>query len=65
MAYELAKSIKDAKLIELRACGHAPMAQDPQEFVGAISAFLGLMLSQEKGRLPSRRSAGPTSTVLR
>jgi 3-oxoadipate enol-lactonase len=47
MAYELAKRIEGAKLIELPGCGHAPMAQDPQGFVAAISAFLGLTLSQE------------------
>jgi 3-oxoadipate enol-lactonase len=42
MARELTGLIDGAELIELRGCGHAPMAQMPEMFIKSISGFLGL-----------------------
>jgi 3-oxoadipate enol-lactonase len=42
MAHELVKALPHASLIEMKGCGHAPMAQDPQAFIAAISDFLDL-----------------------
>jgi 3-oxoadipate enol-lactonase len=42
MSQELAKAIPGAELVELPGLGHAPMVQDPDGFVRAISGFLGL-----------------------
>jgi 3-oxoadipate enol-lactonase len=42
MSRQLVKAIQNASLIELPGCGHAPMAQSPEDFVNAISAFLDL-----------------------
>ena len=42
MSHELARSIPGAELVELPGLGHAPMVQDPDGFVSAISGFLGL-----------------------
>lgn len=40
MARDLAAAIPGAELIEMPGCGHAPMAQAPEAFVGAIAGFL-------------------------
>lgn len=42
LARELAAAIPGASLIELPGLGHAPMAQDPEAFLAAISDFLQL-----------------------
>ena len=42
LSYELAKGIPGAKLVELAHCGHSPHIQDPDGFLRAIGAFLGL-----------------------
>ncbi len=42
MGRELAQAIPGARFLELPGIGHAPMAQDPEAFLTAISGFLGL-----------------------
>jgi len=42
MSRALAKALPNADLIEIPECGHAPMAQAPDEFIKAISKFLDL-----------------------
>lgn len=42
MSRALAKALPDAELVEIAACGHAPMVQAPQTFIETISGFLGL-----------------------
>lgn len=42
MSRALAAALPEAKLLEIPECGHAPMVQEPETFVRAISGFLGL-----------------------
>lgn len=54
MAERLAAAIPGATLIELPGLGHAPMAQDPDAFLAAVSDFLGLRRTQA---IPARTRA--------
>jgi len=54
MSHALAAAIDGARLVELPGLGHAPMAQDPDAFLAAISAFLGL---EPTGAEPQRVTA--------
>lgn len=42
MSRHLAAAIQNARLIEMPGCGHAPMAQSPDEFIEVVSSFLDL-----------------------
>jgi 3-oxoadipate enol-lactonase len=42
MSRALVKALRNAKLLEIPRCGHAPMVQEPETFVRTISDFLGL-----------------------
>lgn len=42
MSQELARGIPGAAYVELPACGHAPMIQAPEAFLGAVKPFLVL-----------------------
>lgn len=48
MSYSLAQAIAGARLVELPGLGHAPMAQDPDAFLSAISTFLNLVRADDE-----------------
>ena len=53
MGRALANLIRGAKFVELAELGHAPMAQDPERFLGVVAEFL-----EHEAASPKRNEAG-------